>query len=72
MGIYAIMRPISRNTYPDHEIAIAMTLHNTFLITLLLLLSINSIAEDIDDVRLKLIENQRNILQLRKEKQQNE
>lgn len=49
-----------------------MTLRNIFLITTLLLLSINSIAEDIDDVRLKLIENQRNVLQLRKEKLQNE
>ena len=66
------MLPISRNTNPDHEIAIAMTLHNIFLIALLLLLPINSIAEDSDGVRLKLIENQRNILQLRKEKLQNE
>jgi hypothetical protein len=66
------MPPISRNTNPDHEIAIAMILRNIFLLALLLLLPINSIAEDSDDVRLKLIENQRNILQLRKEKQQNE
>jgi hypothetical protein len=66
------MRSIPRNTNTDYEIAIAMILRNIFLITLLLLLPINSIAEDSDDVRLKLIENQRNILQLRKEKQQNE
>jgi hypothetical protein len=49
-----------------------MTLRNIFLTTVLLLLPINSLAEDIDGVRLKLIENQRNILQLRKEKQQSE
>lgn len=39
---------------------------------LLLLLPLHAIAEDIDQLRLNLIENQRNILQLRKEKQETE
>jgi hypothetical protein len=67
------MHAISLNTNPENEIATAMNLPCTLLTTaLLLLLPLQGMTSEIDKVRLQLIENQRNTLQLRKEMQQNE